>query len=83
MVTFRTTSRQINGEWHSSQTKAKIQQALGEAIRVHFVDGTVVELPSRSALGKYLGVTSTTGRNIIIGKTSKEKYNITRIETTK
>jgi NUMOD3 motif len=82
-IVARTISRQANGEWHSSQTKAKIQQARGQSIIVHFTDGSVVKLPSRSELGRYLGITSTTGRNILIGKTPKEKYNITCIETTK
>lgn len=82
-VKARVNSRKQNGTRHSDETKKKIQKAHGQPIVVTFLDGSAVELPSRSSLGRFLGVTSTTGRNIILGLTPKEKYNIKDIQTTK
>ena len=82
-IKARTDSRKTNGDWMSEKTKNKIQIARGTPITVHFADGIAIDLPSISSLGKYLGVTSTTAKNIFSGITPKEKYNIIRIDSTK
>ena len=81
-IKARTYARKANCNWLSDETKNKIQKTKGTPITVHFTNGILIQLPSISSLGKYLGVTSTTAKNIFSGVTPKQKYNIIHIETT-
>lgn len=78
-VVARTQSRKNNNqEWHSTSTKNKIKNRLGNPIKVT-INNEVIDLPSKKSLGNLLGLTPQGGLYVIKNQALWKKYNISSI----
>ena len=72
----------FKGKTHSKETKDYISKLNSKPILVHFMDGSIVELPNKGELGLHLGRSYSLGIKLCRNSNSHlwEKYNIKEIK---